>query len=148
MSNGSVSSSGSYTPDSLRSYSRGLDSNSTPSPTGKRSPLTDPHALSGKLALLEASESLSQAAATLSVAAQAISKAAKSLSYLAEEGSFQTECSLSDSFCVTSEHNSPWQQPEYRLHIAHDTSDSSDHRELKGAPKNEEGLEEEPEHMR
>ncbi|KAG8794114.1 hypothetical protein FRC12_000462 [Ceratobasidium sp. 428] len=55
------------------------DSDTTPSPSGYRSPSSDPRVLSHKLALYEASKSLAFASETLAVAARAMSKAAASL---------------------------------------------------------------------
>ncbi|KAF8602107.1 hypothetical protein BDV93DRAFT_557877 [Ceratobasidium sp. AG-I] len=100
--------------------------------------------LSEKLALLEASESLSEAAATLSAAAQSMSKAAKSLamasSYLAEGGAPQTAYTLSDYHYSTSDDSSLWQQPEYHLPIAQGTPDNSDRRQLAVTSQKAEGL--------
>ncbi|KAF8602108.1 hypothetical protein BDV93DRAFT_220592 [Ceratobasidium sp. AG-I] len=94
--------------------------------------------LSQKLALLEASESLSEAATTLSAAAQAMSKAAKYLamasSHLAE-GSFPTAYTLSDYYHPALNDNSLWQQPEYHLPGIQVTSDTNDRNELKATPK-------------
>ncbi|KAG8795414.1 hypothetical protein FRC12_014898 [Ceratobasidium sp. 428] len=72
-------SSGSSSPDSLHHFDGKHDSDTTPSPSGYRSPHFDPHTLSSKLAIYEASKSLSVAAKTLAAAAQAMSKAAASL---------------------------------------------------------------------
>ncbi|KAG8723681.1 hypothetical protein FRC09_002215 [Ceratobasidium sp. 395] len=72
-------SSGSSSPDSLHHSDGKHNSDTTPSPSGYRSPRFDPDTLSSKLALYEASKSLSVAAETLAAAAQAMSKAAASL---------------------------------------------------------------------
>lgn len=80
MSEVTTPSSGSHSPALSQSSRRTSLSDTTPSPSGgKRSPPFNPHRLSNKLALLEASESLAQAAETLSIAAKAMSKAATSL---------------------------------------------------------------------
>ncbi|KAG9097350.1 hypothetical protein FS749_006523 [Ceratobasidium sp. UAMH 11750] len=72
-------SSGSSTPGSSHHSDQRHDSDTTPSPSDYRSPTFDPQAVSAKLALYEASQSLSVAAETLASAAQAMSKAAASL---------------------------------------------------------------------
>lgn len=80
MSEVTTPSSGSRSPASSQYSGRITHSDTTPSPSaGNRSPLFNPHKLSSKLALIEASESLAYAAETLSVAAKAMSKAAASL---------------------------------------------------------------------
>ncbi|KAG8701871.1 hypothetical protein FRC09_005085 [Ceratobasidium sp. 395] len=72
-------SSGDSTPGSPRYSDRNNDSDTTPSPSGYRSSPLDSEALSCRLALYDASRSLSHAAETLAVAAEAMSKAAASL---------------------------------------------------------------------
>ncbi|KAG9126441.1 hypothetical protein FRC07_003400 [Ceratobasidium sp. 392] len=69
----------SSTPDSLGRSGGSHDSDTTPSPSGYRSPSFDPQVLASKLALYEASKSLATVADTLATAAQVISKAAASL---------------------------------------------------------------------
>ncbi|KAF8713677.1 hypothetical protein RHS03_00620, partial [Rhizoctonia solani] len=76
-----------YTPTSVlsspssRSSDREIDSDTTPSPSGgNKSPAFNPHLLSNKLAMVQASQALSQASNTLAIAAQAMSKAAALLS--------------------------------------------------------------------
>ncbi|KAF8753923.1 hypothetical protein RHS01_06791 [Rhizoctonia solani] len=76
-----------YTPTSVlsspssRSSDREIDSDTTPSPSGgNKSPAFNPHLLSNKLAMVQASQALSQASNTLAIAAQAMSKAAVLLS--------------------------------------------------------------------
>lgn len=135
MSDKSTISSGSCTPDSLRGFQRELDSNSTPSPSGKHSPFVNPDLLSGKLALVEASESLAHAAETLSIAAQAMSAAAKSLAVasasLSEGGSLQPAHILSDYYHTTSNDGAEWQQPSYHFPNISAPTDSSDRQEFK-----------------
>ncbi|KAG9126442.1 hypothetical protein FRC07_003401, partial [Ceratobasidium sp. 392] len=118
--------SGSSTPDSLHHSDRSHDSDTTPSPSGYRSPDFDPNVLSSKLALYEASKSLSIVADTLTAAAQAISKAAASLavaagSNFATEKSYQKRRVFEDELVY--EATSPisgtfsplWQQSSYVL---------------------------------
>ncbi|QRV95164.1 hypothetical protein RhiJN_23182 [Ceratobasidium sp. AG-Ba] len=120
-------SSGNSTPSSSHhsSDSRRFDSNTTPSPTGYQASQLDCHALSGKLALYEASQSLSVAADTLAAAAKAMSKAAASLAVAS--GHFATGTIIDtrrtvhgtrDSPVFFSEPSSPsedWQQTSYML---------------------------------
>ncbi|KAG8794122.1 hypothetical protein FRC12_000470 [Ceratobasidium sp. 428] len=118
-------SSGSSSPGSLHHSDGKHDSDTTPSPSGYRSPYFDPRTLSSRLALYEASKSLSVAAETLATAAQAMSKAAASLAVasdgFATKGIYDKNPVFEDIF--KSGESSPssgvwspvWQQTSYVL---------------------------------
>lgn len=112
--------SGHSSPASSQFSNRRSDSNTTPSPPrcthGRRSTF-NAHAFSSRLALLEASESLSTAAETLSVAARAMAKAAASLSLASGYQDYQYddvgERGSMDEYVV--EEPFDWQQNSYSL---------------------------------
>ncbi|KAG9093363.1 hypothetical protein FRC06_011544, partial [Ceratobasidium sp. 370] len=128
-------SSGSSTPDSSCCSDQRHDSDTTPSPSGYRSPTFDPEAVSAKLALYEASKSLSLAAETLVAAAQAMSKAAASLALAS--GNFSTERAFqkprTPEFHFETDESSPspgswsplWQQTSYVFPTKNATSESA-----------------------
>ncbi|KAG8735149.1 hypothetical protein FRC10_010945 [Ceratobasidium sp. 414] len=126
-------SSGSSSPDSSRHSDQRYDSDTTPSPSGYRSPTFDPQALSTKLALYEASQSLSVAADTLAAAAQAISKAAASLALASDNSTTEAfrKPRVSDYHFETCESSpsprseSPiWQQTSYAFPTRNTTSEN------------------------
>jgi hypothetical protein len=133
MSASRAPSSGASTPESSHHSSGGrFDSDTTPSPSGNCS-FVDPHMLSSKLALLEASESLSIAASTLSAAAQAMSKAAESLAvasgYLASGKDIddRQEHFSQEELSPVSDATPEWQRSSYTLYNNNDPDERGEY---------------------
>lgn len=140
MSGATTPSSGGCSPASSQSPDRTPDSDTTPSPSGgKRSPSFNPHRLSSKLALLEASQSLAYAAETLSVAAKAMSKASASLSVASghQDHDFEYNASAPGARELSVRNNreisQDWQESSYTLSTPNTSFGTNWHEVVEGA---------------